>query len=117
MWKRVAVVVLSAWVLFSGNAWAHAGISRLNNTLVGTGLLFFGVLSMSQDWARWVTLGLGAWLFVFTMFFKGASSATFWNDAMVALVVFVLSLLGGEGRRVLGEHRPRPANVRYERLP
>ena len=111
MWKRVAVVVLSMWVLFSGNAWEHAGISRLNNTIVGTGLFFFGVLSMSQDWARWVTLGFGVWLFAFTVLFKGASSVTFCNDAMVALAVFVLSLLGGERRRVLGEHRPRPADA------
>jgi hypothetical protein len=26
---------------------------------------------------------------------------TFWNDAMVAVVVFVLSVVGGEGRRPL----------------
>lgn len=102
MWKRVAVVVLSVWVLFSGNAWAHSPANRLNNTIVGAGLFFFGVVALRREWARYVTLALGVWLFAFTVLCSGISQITYWNDAMVALAVFVLSLLGGE-RRILGE--------------
>lgn len=102
MWKRLAVVVLSVWVLFSGNAWAHTRPNQINNAAVGAALFFFGVLAIRREWARYVTLALGVWLFAFTAFISRGSSITFWNDAMVALAVFVLSLVGGVRRRVVG---------------
>jgi hypothetical protein len=103
MLKRVAVVVLSIWVLFSGNALAHSRANQINNAAVGAALFFFGSIAIRHDWARFVTLALGVWLFVFTAVASaGRDPAIFWNNAMVALVVFVLSLVGGERRRVVG---------------
>jgi hypothetical protein len=104
MGKRIAIIAISAWVLFAGNALPHSPAHRVNNAVVGAGLLFFGGLSIRHEWARFVTLAFAAWLFLFTAF-AHSSPATFWNDAMVAFVVSVLSLLGGEGRRVLGGAR------------
>jgi hypothetical protein len=102
MWKRVAIIVLSVWVLFSGNAWGHSRPNQINNAVVGAGLFLFGAISMKHEWARYVTLALGVWLFVFTAFISGSGPVTFWNDAMIALAVFVLSLVGGERHRVVG---------------
>jgi hypothetical protein len=99
MWKRVAILGLSGWVLFSGNAWPHTPASRFNNAVVGAGLLFFGALSIRREWARYVTLALGIWLFAFTALGSRGSPITFWNNAMVALAVFILSLAGGESQR------------------
>jgi hypothetical protein len=99
MWKRVAIVVLSVWVMFSGNAWPHSPGTQLNNAIVGAGLFFFGALAMRHEWARYFTLAFGVWLFAFTAMASHASPITFWNDAMVAVAVFVLSLVGGEGKR------------------
>lgn len=105
MWKRMAIVLLSGWVLFSGNAWPHSPANQLNNTIVGAGLFLFGILSIRREWARYVPLALGVWLFAFTVLVSGISSVTFWNDAMVALAVFVLSLVGGEHpRRAVGQN-------------
>jgi hypothetical protein len=101
MFNRIAVIILAAWVLFSANAWAHSSGHRLNNAIVGAGLIFFGGLAFRHDWARFATLAFGVWLFVFTVLVR-SNPITFWNDAMVALAVFILSLLGGAGRRVLG---------------
>lgn len=106
MWKRVAVVALSIWVLFSGNAWPHNHANRINNAAVGAALFLFGAISIRHEWARYVTLAMGLWLFAFTAFISHDSGVTFWNDAMVALAVFILSLVGGERHRVVGEpHR------------
>jgi len=103
MLKRVAVVVLSAWVLFSGNALAHSRPNQINNVAVGAALFFFGAIAFRHEWARYVTLALGLWLFFFTAFISGGSDPViFWNNAMVALAVFVLSLVGGERHRVVG---------------
>ena len=45
---------------------------------------------------------LGLWLFAFTALLGRSNPMTFWNNAMVALAVFVLSLVGGERHRVVG---------------
>jgi hypothetical protein len=105
MWKRVAVVVLSVWVLFSGTAWAHGRPNQINNAAVGAALFFFGAIAMRHEWARYVTLAAGLWLFFFTAFISPAGGITFWNDAMVALAIFILSLVGGERHRVVGAPR------------
>ena len=102
MWKRVAIVMLSVWVLFSGNMWPHTRANQINNAAVGAALFYFAVISMHHEWARWVTLALGLWLFAFTAFISSSNPATFWNDAMVALAVFILSLVGGTRKRVVG---------------
>jgi len=94
--------MLSVWVLFSGNAWPHSRPDQINNAAVGAGLFFFGALSVRHEWARYVTLALGLWLFAFTALLGRSNPMTFWNNAMVALAVFVLSLVGGERHRVVG---------------
>jgi hypothetical protein len=108
MWKRVTVVVLSGWVLFSAIIWPSSLPNQVNNTVVGAGLLVFGTLSFMYEWARNVTLALAIWLFAFAALFGRVNPAMFWNDAMVAVVVFVLSLVGGENRRPLRGARPIP---------
>ena len=102
MLKRVAVIVLSVWVLFSGNAWAQNRSNQINSAAVGAALFFFGAIAIRHEWARYVTLALGIWLFAFTAIIGRTDPIIFWNNAMVALVVFVLSLVGGERHRVVG---------------
>src|SRR5580765_4714178 len=109
MVKRVAVVVLSIWVLFSVNAWPHSRPEQINSAAVGAALFFFGAISIRHEWARWVTLGVGLWLLAFTPFIDRGSGVTFWNNAMVALAVFILSLLGCGRHRVVGEPYLRPS--------
>ena len=102
MLKRVAVLVLSVWVLFSGNAFAHTRPNQINSAAVGGALFFFGAIAIRHEWARYVTLALGIWLFAFTAIIGRSDPIIFWNNAMVALAVFVLSLVGGERHRVVG---------------
>jgi hypothetical protein len=102
MLKRVAVIVLSVWVLFSGNALAQSRPNQINNVAVGAALFFFGAVAIRHEWARYVTLALGVWLFFFAAFLKNTDPVIFWNNAMVALTVFILSLVGGERHRVVG---------------
>jgi len=110
MGKRVAVVVLSIWVLFSINAWTHSRPDQINSAAVGAVLFFFGAISIRHEWARYVTLAAGLWLFAFSAFIGRSDPLTFWNNAMVALAVFILSLVGGERHRVVGEPHPRPSS-------
>lgn len=94
MWKRTTIVVLSGWVLFAGYLWPHTPAHLLNNWFVGLGLLIFGTIAYGRPWARFVTLALAVWLFAYSALYHRSDPWTFWNDAMVAVVVFVLSLIG-----------------------
>ena len=93
MWKRVLIVIIAGWVLFSGYAWPHTRPNLVNNWIVGLGFAVFGTLSVAYAWARNVTLALAVWLFAFSLLFQRHSAATFWNNAMIAVVVAVLSLV------------------------
>jgi len=79
-----------------------AGLTQSNPFQGTTNGFYFAVLSIHHEWARWVTLALGLWLFAFTAFISSSNPATFWNDAMVALAIFILSLVGGTRKRVVG---------------
>jgi hypothetical protein len=103
MWKRVAIIFIATWVLFSGYAWPHSRANLVNNWFVGLGLVVFAVLWMWYAWARYFTLGLAVWLFLFSVVVHRTSPVTYWNDAMVALVVFVLSLVSGPKHPVAHE--------------
>jgi hypothetical protein len=72
--------------------------------MVGLGLVIFGALSTMYDWARAVTVALAVWLFLFAIVGGPTDPWTFWNDALVALAVFVLGML--EPQRTF--HTPPP---------
>jgi len=93
MWKRTVIVMASAWVLFAGYLWPHTGGNLINNWIVGVGLAVFGTVAYGKTWARYVTAALAIWLFAFSGL-TGADPRILWNDAMVAVLVFTLSLLG-----------------------
>jgi hypothetical protein len=93
MWKRVLVIMLGTWLVFSAFAWPHAPPQAINAGLVGAGLIVFGALSYFYRWARAAVVALAVWLFVFTILGGPATRLTFWNNGLCALVVFVLGML------------------------
>jgi hypothetical protein len=111
MWKRVFIVMLAVWLIFSTFAWPHRDAHLANTLLVGAGLVIFGALSTAYGWARVVTLALSIWLLLFVILVKPLEAFTFWNNAMVALFVFVLSLLESNrvSRRTMPAHHPPQA--------
>jgi hypothetical protein len=93
MWKRVFIIMAAGWLIFSAFAWPHRDAHLMNSCLVGAGLVVFGALATAFSWARAVTLALAVWLFLSVVLLKAADARTFWNNAAVAFLVFVLSML------------------------
>ena len=94
MWKRTVIVMASAWLLFAGYLWPHTRAHLINNWITGIGLAVFGTVAYGKVWARYATAALAVWLFAYSAVTDRAGSPGFWNDAMVAVLVFALSLLG-----------------------
>ena len=105
MWKRVFVVLLGVWLIFSAFAWPHPPAHVTNTWMVGGGLVLFGALSTMYPWARAVTVALAVWLFLFAVIGGATDPWTFWNEALVALAVFILGML--EPQRTYHTHAPQ----------
>ncbi len=95
MWKRTVIVVLSGWVLFAGYLWPHTRAHLINNWFVGAGLLVFGTVAYGRPLGALCDAGARrVAVRVFGAVRPLGIARTFWNDAMVAVFVFVLSLFG-----------------------
>jgi len=111
MWKRTVIVMAAAWVLFAGYLWPHSRGDLINNWIVGIGLVVFGTAAYGRPWARYVTAALAIWLFAFSAMSDRAAPGTFWNNAMVAVLVFILSMVGPK-RDWLTPSTSRPSSAR-----
>ncbi|AKU90693.1 SPW repeat domain-containing protein [Vulgatibacter incomptus] len=109
---RIANIVLGIWLFISAFIWPH-GPAQLSNTwIIGIATVVVASIALAVPGAKYVNTALAIWLFISVWVLPGATSGTQWNNAVVAILIFLFSLVA-EGRRhpgVLGHHRKvRPA--------
>jgi SPW repeat-containing protein len=97
---RAVNLLLGVWLFLSAFAWTHTGAERVNTWVMGALCAVFAAIAMSVATARWLNTALAIWLFISVWALPHHSLATMWNNALVAIAVFALSLVPGEG-----EHR------------
>jgi len=101
---RAVNLLLGVWLFLSAFAWNHTGAERVNTWVMGVLCAAFAAIATTAATARWLNTALAVWLFVSVWALPHHSLATMWNNALVAIAVFLLSLIPGEGehRRVVG---------------
>jgi hypothetical protein len=109
---RYLNVVLGAWLFISAFLWPHSAGQFENTWILGIICVALALIAMGVPWARFGNTLLAIWLFISTLALPRDSVATMWNNLLVALAIFVVSLLPGAEapspyyRR---PQRPRPA--------
>jgi hypothetical protein len=93
MWRAVFTILLGMWLIFSAFAWPNHQPLEACIIAAGAGFAIFGALSTKFAWARGAVVALTVLLFLALVLFKPANTFTFWNNALTALVIFVLSLV------------------------
>lgn len=93
MAARIANVVLGVWLFISAFIWPHTQAQMTNTWIVGALIAIFALVAMRAPQARYVNTALAIWLFISVWVLPVESTATLWNNAIVAIAVFVLSLL------------------------
>ena len=93
MWRAVFTILLGVWLIFSAFAWPNHEPLETCIIAAGAGFGIFGALSCRFTWARAAVLALAVFLFLALVLSKPADAFTFWNNALTALVVFVISLV------------------------
>ncbi|MFN7134582.1 MAG: hypothetical protein ACK4N5_21060 [Myxococcales bacterium] len=108
MHARAINVLLGIWLVVSAFLWTHTGAQRVNTVVVGVLCVAFSVLAAKLQPARFLNTLLAVWLFISAFALPSAASATVWNNALIAVMLFMLSMMAG-GTEDLRPRRTRTA--------
>jgi hypothetical protein len=93
---RTLNLILGAWLFVSAFLWTHTAADRVSCWAVGLGVVAFAVIAMTIPVARWVNTALAVWLFISAFALPHLHAGTRWNEVIVALFVFFLSIVPTE---------------------
>lgn len=93
---RTLNIILGAWLFASAFLWTHTPVDRVSCWAVGLGVIAFAVVAMTIPTARWVNSALAVWLFASAFALPHLHAGTRWNEVIVALFVFFLSIVPTE---------------------
>jgi hypothetical protein len=89
-------VVLGTWLFFSAFVWPHTDASRTNTWILGVLSVVFALRAVWRPVTRFLNALLSIWLFISAYALPHVSSGTAWNNAIVAIVMFLASLVPSE---------------------
>lgn len=97
---RLANVTLGLWLFVSAFVWPHNAISQTNTWLLG--LLIGGIAAVGtpSPAVRAISTVPAVWLFFSAFWIADLTNATMWNNAIVAVLVLVLSLVPTKDRSI-----------------
>jgi hypothetical protein len=91
---RVIDVALGLWLCTSAFVWPHGLPQFLNATVVGAAIMADAAAALAgHERARFGNRALAIWLFLSNLILPGTALATSWNHALVAVMVFLLSMV------------------------
>lgn len=105
MAARYVNIIVGAWLFISAFVWQHSATSRTNTWIVGALAVIFAIIALQSPVVRYANTVLSVWLFISNFVFAHVTRATLWNNLIVAIVMFVVSLV--PSRAMGAGHRPR----------
>jgi hypothetical protein len=108
LWARIVNFFIGVWLFISAFVWPHTASSMTNTWILGVLIAVFALIGMAQPSARWLNTLASIWLFFSTLSIFHSNQATVWNNVIVAIVVFVLSFVGGYAERMVTTRTTRP---------
>jgi len=105
---RTLNVLLGIWLFISAFVWSHAQAQMTNTWILGVLCVVFALIAMRVAQVRFLNTALAVWLFISAFALPGHSQGTVWNNALVAIAIFVVSLAPSD-KLQLPAHTPRTA--------
>src|SRR5439155_23676667 len=98
---RFLNVLLGVWLFISAFGWTHAPAEFANTWICGVLCVVFALIAVGYGPARYLNTALAIWLFISGWALPSPNAGTVWNNVLVAIAVFLLSLVPGleEARR------------------
>ena len=93
---RYLNVILGIWLFISAFIWRHTPEQFNNSLVVGALCVLISLVALAVPQVRYLNTLLAIWLFISAFALPRVSSGTVWNDVLVAIAIFVVSLLPTE---------------------
>jgi hypothetical protein len=107
---RVVNLVLGIWLFISAFVWPHDVAQMTNTWILGVLAVIFALIAMRVQAVRYLNSLLAVWLFISAFALPHLHRGTVWNNALVALVMFFVSLQSSDtDRRGLPEQQTHAA--------
>lgn len=101
-WARGINIALGVWLFISGFMWEQPQGARVNSYVIGAAIALVAVWALFNEGARYLNTALSVWLVLSTVAVFKLTNAPLWNNVIVGIVVFALSLVGASTTRTLG---------------
>jgi hypothetical protein len=85
-------LVLGIWLFISAFLWPHAPALKANTWILGIIISAVSIVAMRSPAARSLNAVAAAWLFFSSLAMTHLSVGTVWNNVLVAIAVFVVSV-------------------------
>jgi hypothetical protein len=95
---RIINVALGTWLFLSAFAWPHSRAQQTNTWIVGALTVAIAYAGMTVPWARYFNTVLAIWLFISAFVLPKLSVGTVWNNVLVAIAIFCVSLVPSDRR-------------------
>ena len=92
MAARTLNVLLGIWLFISAFVWTHTQAQMTNTWILGVLCVIFALIAMRIDQVRYLNTALAVWLFISAFALSTQSRGTVWNNALVAVAIFIVSL-------------------------
>jgi hypothetical protein len=89
---RIVNLVLGIWLFISAFVWQHGSAQMTNTWILGVLAVIFSLVAMRVQAVRYLNTVLSVWLFISAFALPHLHRGTVWNNALVALVMFFVSL-------------------------
>jgi hypothetical protein len=109
---RMVNIVLGVWLFLSAFLWPHTQAQLTNTWIVGVLCVIFALIAMAVPWVRYLNTLLAIWLFISAWALPMGSPGTIWNNVLVAIAIFVASLIPSEPGAEAGGFFGRPTPPR-----
>lgn len=96
---RLLTVVLGIWLVLSAFAWPHDSVELWNTWVVGAVSAILALIAIAVPPVRFANTALAVWLFVSAFALHHGAAGTVWNNVLVAVAIFFVSLVPPEGER------------------
>ena len=91
---RITNLVLGTWLFISAFIWAHTAQSFTNTWVLGAIIAVASLVALAVPPVRYVNTAAAIWLFFSSIFWvPHVYLGTVWHNAILAIVVFVVSLV------------------------
>lgn len=107
LWARYLSATLGAWLPIFAFMWVDGTSAQTNTWIPGALICIASLAAIVKSAVRWATAALSVWLFFSTLLLPDSSFAVSWHNTVVAVLVFVLSLIPNASTRETGTGRPR----------